>query len=207
MSTRLAGAGDARDAADAPPHARRLDGLPHDVDQAGRLEREVGPEPARLLEHPVDHVLAAGPGVGRAVLPGELQPLLRRVHADDPLGALEPAAGHRAEADHPRAEDDAGAARLDLRAVHRRPEAGRQAAGEEAGRLERRVGRDLRERDLRHHRRLGERRAAHEVPELCAVPRQARRAIRQIAGVLLLADRDADVRLARAAVDALAALR
>ena len=40
-----------------------------------------------------------------------------------------------------------------------------------------------------------------------AVARQARRAVRQVALVLLLADREAEVRAVAAAVDALAALR
>ena len=59
----------------------------------------------------------------------------------------------------PGAEDDAGRAGLDLRRVHRRAEPGREAAGEEARVLERRLGVDLRQRDLRHDRVLGERRA------------------------------------------------
>jgi hypothetical protein len=66
---------------------------------------------------------------------------------------------------------------------------------------------DLRERNLRHDRVLGERRAAHEVADRLAVARQARGAIRQVALVLLLADPDADVGLAALAVHALVALR
>ena len=72
--------------------------------------------------------------------------------------------------------------------------------------VQRRLGVDLRQRDLRHHRRLGERRGAHEVADRLAAARQARRAVGQVAEVLLLADRQADVRPRAAAVDALAAL-
>ena len=48
---------------------------------------------------------------------------------------------------------------------------------------------------------------AHEVPDRLAVAAQARRAVGQVALVLLLADRQAEVRAVVAAVDALAALR
>jgi hypothetical protein len=75
------------------------------------------------------------------------------------------------------------------------------------GALERRLRIDLRQRDLRHHRVLRERRGAHEVAQRLAVAREARRAVRQVAAVLLLADRQAEVRLRAAAVDAFAALR
>ena len=73
--------------------------------------------------------------------------------------------------------------------------------------LERRLGVDLRERDLRHHRVLGERRGAHEVADRLAARREPRRAVGQVALVLLLADREAEVRAVAQAVDALAALR
>ena len=108
---RLALAGDAGDGAQAPAHARRLDGLAHDLDVAGRLERVVGAEAAGLLEDPLDGVRAADHRVGRALAARELEPLLGQVDADDPLGALEPAAGDGAEADHAGAEDDARRAR------------------------------------------------------------------------------------------------
>ena len=56
--------------------------------------------------------------------------------------------------------------------------------------VERRLGVDLRQRDLRHHRRLGERAGAHEVPDALAVSMQAGRAVGEVALVLLLADRE-----------------
>ena len=82
-----------------------------------------------------------------------------------------------------------------------RPQANRQACSK------RRLGVDLGERDLRHHRVLGEGRAAHEVADLLAVAGDPGRAVGQVALVLLLADRHAEVGARVEAVHALAALR
>ena len=81
------------------------------------------------------------------------------------------------------------------------PHANRQARSSGAS------GVDLRERDLRHHRVLGEGRRAHEVADRLAAAREPRRAVRQVALVLLLADGEAEVRARAPAVDAFAALR
>ena len=81
------------------------------------------------------------------------------------------------------------------------PQANRQAP------VERRLGVDLRERDLGHHRVLGEGRGAHEVADLLAVALQAGGPVGQVALALLLADRQAEVGAVVDAVDALAALR
>src|SRR5207302_8215745 len=122
--------------------------------------------------------------------------------------ALEAAAGNRAEADHAGAEDDAGRAGLHLRGVHRRAEAGREAAREEAGAVERRLAGHLRERYLGHHRVLGKGRGAHEVPDrLAARVGKPGRPVREQALVLLLADREAEVGALVEAVDAVTALR
>ena len=64
---RLALAGHAGDRAEPPAHARRLDGLAHHRDVAGRLERVVGAEAAGLLEDALDDVVAADQQVGRAL--------------------------------------------------------------------------------------------------------------------------------------------
>ena len=134
---RLALAGDAGDRAEAPAHPRRLDRLAHHLDVAGRLEGVVGAEAAGHLEDLLDRVRRRRSiSVGRALAAGELEPVLGEVDADDPLGALQPAAGDGAEADHAGAEDDAGRARLDLGGVDRRAEPGREPAGEQAGVLE-----------------------------------------------------------------------
>ena len=80
------------------------------------------------------------------------------------------------------------------------PQAKRQACSNGAS------GLDLRQRDLRHHRVLGEGRAAHEAADLLAVAGDPRRPVGQVALVLLLADRQAEVGARVEAVDALAAL-
>ena len=134
------------------------------------------------------------------------EPLLGEVDGDDPLGSCEPAADHGAEADEPAAEDDARRARLDLRRVERCADPGREAAGERRAAVERRLRAHLRERDLRHHGVLGERRRPHEVAQRLTVPREARGAVGEVAEALLVADRDAAVRAIAEAVDALPAL-
>ena len=101
-----------------------------------------------------------------------------------------------------------GGARLDLRGVHRGAEAGREAAGEQRAAVQRRLLGHLGQRDLRHHRVLRERARAHEVADRLAVAAESRDgAVGQVALVLLGADRHAQVRARRQAVDALAALR
>ena len=73
--------------------------------------------------------------------------------------------------------------------------------------LERRLRVDPGEGDLGHHRVLGERRRAHEVPNRLAVTREPRGAVGQVALVLLFANGQAEVGARAQAVDALAALR
>ena len=134
------------------------------------------------------------------------EPSLREVDRDDPLRAGEPAADHGAEADEAAAEDDARRAGLDPRRVERGADPGREPAGERGAAVERRLGADLRERDLGHHGVLGERRGAHEVPQRLAVAREPRGAVGEVAEALLVADRDAAVGAVAEAVDALPAL-
>ena len=95
---------------------------------------------------------------------------------------------------------------VDLGGEHRRAEAGRQAAREEAGAVERGLRRDLGQGDLGHDGRLGEGGGPHEVADRLAAAREARRPVGEVAAVLLLADGEAEVRPRVAAVLALAAL-
>ena len=114
---RLALARDAADRAQPPAHARRLDRLAHHRDVA-RSPRTCSPRRSRRSSRG-SRSTASGPpssSVGRALTARELEPLRRQVDAHDPLGALQAAAGDRAEPDHPGAEDDARRAR-----AHRRP--------------------------------------------------------------------------------------
>jgi hypothetical protein len=94
--------------------------------------------------------------------------------------------------------------RLDLGGEHRGAQPGRETAREETGPVRRRLRRNLGERDLRQQ---GERRGAHEVADPLAVPGEPGGPIGQVAEVLLLADREAEVGLRAAAVNALTALR
>ena len=144
--------------------------------------------------------------LGRALFPCEGEPVLRKVDAADPLGALQTAAGNSAQADHARAEDDARRAARDFRGVHRSAEPGREPAREQARAVELGLGVDLRKRDLRHHRVLRERGRPHEVPDRLAVAREPRRSVREIALVLLFANSHAQIGAVIAAVFALAAL-
>ncbi len=173
---------------------------------AGRLERVVRAEAARLPADPVDGVLGGDAGIGRAVVAGALEASLREVDRDDPFGAGEPAADDGAEPDEPAAEDDARRARLDVRGVERGADPRREPAREGRAALERGLGGNLRERDLRHHRVLGEGRSAHEVADRLAVTRESCRAVWEIPLPLHVTDRRAAVRAAASAVDALAAL-
>ncbi len=198
--------GDPRDGGEPPPHARRLDCLAHHADVARGLEGVVRAEAVRQVEDRLDRVGAALEQVRRALPPGELEPVVGEVDADDALRAGQPRPRHGTEADHPRAEHDAGAARLHPRRGEHGAQPGGQAAGEQARAVERRLRGDLGQGDLGHDGRLGEGRRAHEVAQGLARARQPRRPVGQEAAVLLLADRQAEVRARAAAVRALPAL-
>src|SRR5205085_7750307 len=118
----------------------------------------------------------------------------------------QPATCDRAQADHARTEDDARGSRLDLRGVDRGAEPRRQPACEETRAVEWSIVAHLGERDLGHDGVLGERGSSHEMADRLAVARQPGRAVGQVALVLLVADREAEIRARVAAVDALAAL-
>ena len=198
---RLALAGDAAHRREPPAHARRLDRLPHDADVAGRLERVVGAEAAGQLEDLLH-------GVGAADRASSVAPWPRASSsrsAERSTATIRSAPCSRQPATAPSPTSPAPKTTQvepgsHLRGVHRRAEPGREPAREDARVVERRLRRDLRERDLRHHRVLGERRGAHEVPDRLAVAGEPRRPVREIALVLLLADREAEVRPGVAAV-------
>src|SRR4029077_16569064 len=91
------------------------------------------------------------------------------------------------------AEDHARGARVNLGSVDRGPQSGRQPAGKQTGPVEGSLRIDLGKSDLRHHRRLGEGRRAHEVPNLLPISSQPRGSVGEVALVLLLADRQTEV--------------
>ena len=134
--------------------------------------------------------------------------LARRVDvdADDHVGAGHARALHDVEADAAEAEHDDVGAGLDLRRVDHRADAGRHAAADVADLVERRVLADLRDRDLRQHGVVRERRAAHVVVQRLAAEREAARAVGHHALALRRADRRAQIGLARQAGLALPAL-
>ena len=136
------------------------------------------------------------------------QRLARRVEvdADDHVGADHARALHDVEPDAAQPEHDDVGARLDLGRVDHRADAGGHAAADVADLVERRVVADLRQRDLRQHGEVRERRAAHVVVERLAVEREAAGAVGHHALALRRADRRAQVGLARQARLALPAL-
>src|SRR5205823_846942 len=141
----------------------------------------------------LDDLRPAGERFGRALGARELEPGLGEIDAEDPLRSAQPAADDGAEPDEARAEDDARRAGLDLGGVERCADSGREATGEDARAVQRRLWSDLRKRNLRHHGVLGEGGRPHEMPDRLAVAGQARRPVREEALVLLLTDREAEV--------------
>ena len=83
----------------------------------------------------------------------------------------------------------------------------RQTTCKQTSVLEGSLETDLRKRNLRHHGVLGERRVTHEVPDRLSVSRQPRRTVRQEPLVLLLTNRQAQIRPLVETVRALTALR
>jgi hypothetical protein len=110
------------------------------------------------------------------------------------------------EADAAEAEDDDVRAGLDLGREEHRADAGRHAAADVADDVERRVGADLRERDLGHDDVVRERRRPHVVQQRLAVEREAARAVGHQSLALRRADLLAEVGLPRQAELALPAL-
>ena len=163
----------------ARPHASRAASTACCItcNVSGRLERVVGAEAAGLRSDPLDRLVVGDARIRCAVSPRFGESAIREVDGDDPLCTREPAADHRAEPDEATAEDDARRAGFGLGRVERRPEPSREAARKRRAAVEWRLRIDLRQRDLRHHRVLRERRGAHEVPERPAVTDKTRRAV------------------------------
>ena len=119
------------------------------------------------------------------------------VDADDLVGARHARALDDVEADAAEAEHHDIRARLDLRGVDDRADAGGDAAADVADLLERRVLADLRERDLRQHGVVRERGAAHVVVHLLVADGEAAGAVGHHALALRGADRGAQIGLVR----------
>ena len=204
----LAGAGDADDHRDAPAAVAALERLAHHVDVADALEAVVGAAAGELDEvrheiaphllriHEVRHAelsaSASRPGL-RSTPTIMLAPTMRA-----PWITLRPMP--------PRPKTTTLAPGSHLGGVDHRADAGGDAAADVADLVERRVLADLRDRDLRQHREVRERRAAHVVMDRLAAEREAAGAVGHQALALRRADRRAEVGLARQAGLALPAL-
>ena len=142
-----------------------------------------------------------------AELLGDLLALRVEVDADDHLRADQAQALDHVQPDAAETEHHAACAGLDLGRVHHRADAGGDAAADVADLLERRVLADLRQRDLRQHGEVRERRGAHVVHHRRPVAREAAGAVGHHAAPLRRTDRHAQVGLAAEAVFALPAFR
>ncbi len=205
----LAGPGDADDDARAPALVATLERLTHHAHVADALEAVVRAA-AGQLDEVRDEIAAHFLRVHEVGHPERLReglPPRVDVHADDLARAGHARALHHVEPDAAEAEDDDRLARPHLRGVDDRADARRHAAADVADLVERSVGADLGERDLRQHGEARERRRPHVVKEPLAPGREAARPVGHEALALGRADRLAEVRLAARAVRALAALR
>ena len=111
------------------------------------------------------------------------------------------------EADPAEAEHHDIVARLDLRGVDHRADAGGDPAADVAAGLERCVVTDLGHRDFRQDGEIGEGRAAHVMEDLLSLVTEPAGSVGHQPLALRLADRAAQVGLARQAHFALAAFR
>ena len=114
---------------------------------------------------------------------------------------------HDVEADPAESEDDDVRTRFDLRGVDHRADAGRHAATDVTNLVERRVASNLRDRDLRQHRVVRERRTSHVVMQLRPADRETARSVGHHAVALRRANRRAQIRLPTQARFAAATLR
>ena len=115
------------------------------------------------------------------------------IDSDDLVGADHARALDHVETDAAESEHRDVRAGPDLRGVDHRADAGRHAAADVADLVEGRVLANLRERDLRQHRVIGEGRAAHVVEDRIAVAAEAAGAVRHQALALRRADRGAEI--------------
>ncbi|KAG5729879.1 S-(hydroxymethyl)glutathione dehydrogenase, partial [Termitomyces sp. T112] len=182
----------ADDDAGAPAAMAGFQGGAHDFGVAGGVERVI--RAAVGHQHDLGHDILAAHAprveeVGHAELAAPFLAGLVDVDTDDLVGAGKARTLNDIEADPAKAEDHDIVAHLHLGRVDHRAHAGRHAAADVAGRLERRVLADLRHGDFGQDGEV----------------REAGRAVGHQALALRRADRGAQVGLAREAAFALAA--
>ena len=205
----LARTGDADDHGLAPALVAALQGRAHDVDVADALERVVDAAIGQVDDDVLDRVVVVGrvDEVRGAERAREVELGRVDVDGDDPAGLGHHRALDHGQADAAEAEHGHAGPGLDLRGVEHRADAGGDAAAEQADLVERRRRVHLGGGDLGDDRVLRERRRAHVVVERLAAGGEPGAAVGHHAPALGDADSLAQVRLARHAELALAALR
>ncbi len=202
----LAGAGHADDVGLAPALVAALQRLAHHLHVADALEAVIGAA-AGEVENRSHHVrLPRGiDEIRHPELPRQLFPRRVEVDADDLPGAHQARSLDHVEADAAEPEHHHPRAGFDLGAEDHRADPGGHPAADVAHLVEGRLGVDLRHRDLRQHRVVGEGRAAHVVEQRLAVEREPAAAVRHQPLALGGANGLAQVGLGVQAVFALAA--
>src|SRR2546427_2649692 len=158
------------------PDGQALDGLAHEGCVPDGLEGVIHAGPARESADRLDRiVLRAVDDVGRADAPGHLQLRLEDIDADDLTGAadarpLDDRQPHAAAAEH-----GDGLPGPESGRSQRGPHAGANAAPDEGGSVERKLGVDLHHRVLVQQHALGVARDADELSERLALLRKSRR--------------------------------
>src|SRR6185437_496522 len=194
---------------DAPAAMTGFQRLAHHRGVAGAVEGEIGAavgQPDQVLDDVALHFLRIDEmGHAEAVAPFVLGVV--DVDADDLVGADHPRALDHVEPDAAEAEHHDVRTGRDLRGVDHRAYAGGDAAADVAALVERRVLADFRDRDLRQHGKIRERRAAHVMKNGLALVAEARGAVRHQTLALRGADRGAEVGLLAQAAFALPAFR
>src|SRR5690606_6783586 len=201
-------AGDADDRRLAPALVAALERRAHEVDVADRFERVVDSAVRHVDDDLLNRLVVVlridevrGAERARHLLLGGVD-----VDRDDASGFRHDGTLDAAQAHAAQTENRNRRAGLHLRGVDDGADARRDAAAEKTYLLERRFLADLRDGDLGQHRVLGERRRAHEMQDLLAALREAARAVRHQTLALRHANGLAEIRLARLAEFALAAL-
>src|ERR1051325_9579189 len=157
--------GDADNDADAPAAVAAFQCLAHRVHIADAFEAVIG-APLCQIDKIGDEIalnLLRIDEMRHAELFGERAAPRVDVDPDDHVGADHAAALYDIEPDAAQAEDDNARSRLDLGGVDDGPDPGRDAAADIADLVERRVVPNFRDRDLRQHGEVRERRGTHIV--------------------------------------------
>src|SRR5580704_3619753 len=194
----LAGAGHADNHADPPAAVGAFERLAHDIDIADTLEAVIGAALRQVYEigDKVTLNLLRVDEMGHPEFLGHLPPLRIEIDADDHVGPGHTRTLDYVEPDAAEAEHDDGGARVDLRGVDHRPDAGGDPAADIADLVEGRVLADLCDGDLRQDREVREGRCTHVVVDLIAADREPAGAVGHHALALRGADRDTEIGLA-----------